>query len=582
MRINLKLGSNKIRLILTLLIGVLSVSAITFGDTILAPVGFASGGSSLANLDPKVEVVGQPIPSRPGKLPGLTSPSMFAFQTTVDDAGADDEPGQKDLNLMAIDFGAPGDGLFLVRWQWDNTATTGNNTRDAGALFDTDGDGNANYSLYITVNTNGTWVTQLYVCTADSRPDRCGGPALDNTFSSSATVATNGVDPFGPTGAFTTASHSVGNTCIGRPGCYTLDTVADVNAVLSDFGNPEDILLLNVCSYPSGEPNSDPSDCVVDEAPVFLTLVKVVNNFGESGEGYKGVSDFPLTIDGNSTVSGTQVAVAAGDHTIAETSQAGYTAGTWSCTDGTTGAADSTIVNVATNESVTCTITNTLIALPGISLVKTAVTTFSTPPKANDKITYTFQITNTGNVTLSGVDLDDSLLGYSNVTCGTTTLAPGASTSCNADYFLTQGDVDAESVSNIATACGDPPAGAGNEVCSTDDTTTTITPSRTLSLVKTARIKTITYSFVITNTGTGTLSTIALSDSKLGNVTGCTAATLAPGATAECNADYTVTQADLTAGYVTNTATATASGGVTTTVSVTVTPLTVVSQPPTP
>ena len=68
-----------------------------------------------------------------------------------------------------------------------------------------------------------------------------------------------------------------------------------------------------------------------------LTLVKTVDNLGETGAGYKGVSDFPLTIDGNSTTSGSAVTVTAGNHTIAETAQAGYTVGTWSCTDGTTG-----------------------------------------------------------------------------------------------------------------------------------------------------------------------------------------------------------------------------------------------------
>jgi uncharacterized repeat protein (TIGR01451 family) len=578
-------GSNKIRLILTLLIGVLSVSAITFGDTILAPIGFAHEGSSVAKLDPTVQVVGNPTRLRPGKLPGLTSPSMFAFQTTIDDSGADDEPGQKDLSLMAVDFGAAGSPFFRVIWQWDNTATTGNNTRDAGALFDTDGDGNANYSLYITVNTNGTFVTQLYVCGADSRADRCGGPALDNTFDSTAEIFINGVDPFGPNGIAPTASHSVGNTCIGRPGCYSLDTAADVHAVLADFGNPADIKLLNVCSYPSGEPNSDPSDCVVEQAPGYLTLVKVVNKYNEVTPGLLGVSDFPLTINGNSATSGVEVSAPAGTYTIGETSQTGYSIGRWECSNGTNGTAGSATasVTIASGDDVTCTMTNTLIANPAISLDKTASTAnFSNPPVPGNKITYTFVITNTGNVTLSGVDLDDTLLGYSNVTCGTATLAPGASTNCTADYTLTQANIDAETVSNTATACGDPPAGAGNEVCSSDGTTTTILVTRTLSLVKTAIIKTITYSFVITNTGNTTLSTVALSDSKLGNVTGCDKASLAPGATSVCSADYTVTQADLAAGFVTNTATATATGGVTTQTSVTVTPLTVVSPTPTP
>ena len=74
----------------------------------------------------------------------------------VDDAGADDEPGQKDLNWLSIDYGSPGATSLTVKWGWDDTATSGANTRDAGSLFDTDGDGFANYSLYVTVATDGT------------------------------------------------------------------------------------------------------------------------------------------------------------------------------------------------------------------------------------------------------------------------------------------------------------------------------------------------------------------------------------------------------------------------------------------
>jgi hypothetical protein len=35
-------------------------------------------------------------------------PALAAPITVVDDAGADDEPGQKDLNALTVDYGAPG------------------------------------------------------------------------------------------------------------------------------------------------------------------------------------------------------------------------------------------------------------------------------------------------------------------------------------------------------------------------------------------------------------------------------------------------------------------------------------------
>ena len=62
-------------------------------------------------------------------------PALAAPVTAVDDAGADDEPGQKDLNALTVDYGAPGATTINVKWNWDDTATSGANTRDGGALF---------------------------------------------------------------------------------------------------------------------------------------------------------------------------------------------------------------------------------------------------------------------------------------------------------------------------------------------------------------------------------------------------------------------------------------------------------------
>src|SRR5918994_6481495 len=117
----------------------------------------------------------------------------------VDDAGADDEPGQKDLNWLTVNYGNPGATALDVAWGWDDTATSGANTRDGGALFDTDGDGFANYVLYVTVETNGSSLTQIYTCAADSRTDRCAGPQLQSTFTTApaaVSIQANS-DPFG-------------------------------------------------------------------------------------------------------------------------------------------------------------------------------------------------------------------------------------------------------------------------------------------------------------------------------------------------------------------------------------------------
>jgi uncharacterized repeat protein (TIGR01451 family) len=203
---------------------------------------------------------------------------------------------------------------------------------------------------------------------------------------------------------------------------------------------------------------------------------------------------------------------------------------------------------------------------PSILLEKSAVLNSAGAPKAGEKITYTFKITNDGNVTLDGVDLDDDLLGYTNVVCNAVTvLAPGASTTCTGDYTLTQADIDAGSVHNNADACGDPPV--GDEVCSPDATTTPLAPAPLISLIKTGVLNsvgapkagdTITYTFVIKNTGNVTLSGVDLDDDLLGysDVT-CNATTvLAPGASTTCTGGYTLTQADIDAGKVVNHASA--------------------------
>jgi uncharacterized repeat protein (TIGR01451 family) len=210
--------------------------------------------------------------------------------------------------------------------------------------------------------------------------------------------------------------------------------------------------------------------------------------------------------------------------------------------------------------------TVTAVQSPALSLVKSATTTgFSSPPKAGDKITYHFSITNIGNVTLTSVNLSDALIGYSNHVCGATTLAPGASTSCQADYTLTQADVDAGTVHNSGTACGTPTA------CDTDTTDTTITRSPALNLVKSANPtiyfmvgNTITYTYTLKNTGNVTLhGPFTITDDKIGTVTcGTSSSTLAPGATfsGACSGTYTIQASDLNAsntGTVTNHATAT-------------------------
>ena len=90
---------------------------------------------------------------------------------------------------------------------------------------------------------------------------------------------------------------------------------------------------------------------------------------------------------------------------------------------------------------------------------------------AGESITYSFLVTNTGNVTLTDVTVVDTFLGSSAVTCDPTTLEPGASVTCTAAaYSVLDTDVeDGLAIDNVATASGQPPT--GGRVSDTDDAT---------------------------------------------------------------------------------------------------------------
>jgi hypothetical protein len=200
----------------------------------------------------------------------------------VDDAGADDYPGQKDLNFFTFDFA--GGTSVAITWGWDDTSWSGNNTGDACALIDTDqsgsGAGKADFAYCVTVNQGGKYLAgRMYSC-GDKRTDRCAQPVtlLSGVASTSDAFIIEDSDPFGkhstPVDYFD-ATHLTGNTCGSTPDCYTDDTVAVVALQLADTGS-SNARVLNVCSYPSQEPNSDPSECVVAPNSGFLTIVKSV------------------------------------------------------------------------------------------------------------------------------------------------------------------------------------------------------------------------------------------------------------------------------------------------------------------
>ena len=156
----------------------------------------------------------------------------------------------------------------------------------------------------------------------------------------------------------------------------------------------------------------------------------------------------------------------------------------------------------------------------GVALDKQATTPTSNVPGGT--ITYSFTVTNTGNVTLDPISVTDPVLGP--VTCPAAPLAPGATVNCTpVSYTLTQADVDAGHKANTATAVG---VGRGSLTApATDNTDTPIVPGPAITLDKVAGTpsgstagSTIGYTFLVTNSGNVTLTGIAVTDPTVGAV----------------------------------------------------------------
>ena len=215
--------------------------------------------------------------------------------------------------------------------------------------------------------------------------------------------------------------------------------------------------------------------------------------------------------------------------------------------------------------------------VPSMSLVKTVTPAAVTAD--NRQATYTFTVTNDGDVDLRDVKVTDpGPIGGTGtmgpIDCGgVTTLAVGAKLTCTAVYTAGLGDLDGTALKNEAKATGVSPAGTQVGADASAELPT-VTPKPELTLVKSSDTavatkagQVITYSFTVTNTGNVNVSDVKITEGsfsgagKLGAVTcPADAALLAPAATVTCTAPYTVMAADLTGKALTNTASATGTG----------------------
>ena len=225
------------------------------------------------------------------------------------------------------------------------------------------------------------------------------------------------------------------------------------------------------------------------------------------------------------------------------------------------------VTNVAASKSGTSTSPSTSLKItatqtPSLAVVKSASP--ATYSATGATITYSYAVKNTGNTTIAASPAlavtDNKIATVSCPAIPAAGLAPGATLTCTATAITTQANVDAGSIVNTASAS------AGGVTSPTTTATATANQSSSLSLVKTTTTSNVSavgtvvpYSFTATNTGNTTITTaITVADSKIASVTcpSLPASGLAPAANLVCTGTYTITQADIDAGGVTNTATA--------------------------
>ncbi len=209
---------------------------------------------------------------------------------------------------------------------------------------------------------------------------------------------------------------------------------------------------------------------------------------------------------------------------------------------------------------------------PSLALTKSA--SLASIGTAGQALTYSFLVTNDGNVTIDGIVVTETAFSgtgtVSAISCPAASLAPSADMTCTATYSATQADIDAGSIDNTAQVAGDDPAGTPVPTVPTSSVSVAVVLAPALTVTKTASTASVTkpgtvirYSFLVVNNGNTTLNGLTVDETAftgagtMSAVT-CPVATLAPTQQTTCTADYTVVATDSQSTKISNTADASA------------------------
>lgn len=199
---------------------------------------------------------------------------------------------------------------------------------------------------------------------------------------------------------------------------------------------------------------------------------------------------------------------------------------------------------------------------PKIAIVKTASIGGTGTGLLNEVITYTFVISNEGNVPLNTVVINDSRISVTNLAVAD--LAVGTNQTVTATYTIKQSDINLGSISNQATATANSPAGTTSDLSDDDSpledqvTLTPLTQAPGIAIIKTAAVTgteglgdTITYSFMVTNTGNVPLTGVTIEDTRI-DISSLTVPNLGVGQNQTVDVDYIIKQSDIDEGGISN------------------------------
>jgi len=211
-------------------------------------------------------------------------------------------------------------------------------------------------------------------------------------------------------------------------------------------------------------------------------------------------------------------------------------------------------------------------------------------PSAGDTLTYTYFVTNCGNVTLDVINVNEVEADFTGtgplpeIESDTTVLIPSESFTTTAIYVITQDDIDAGSIDNQALVTADTPNGSEvsdlsdtsnpndvNETGGPDDPTNTpIQRINCIELIKSSSLNLgsngvanpgdiITYTYQIINCGNVRLTNISLEEvastfTGAGQlpIPGSIDVTLSPGESTSTSVDYAIVQEDIDANEIDN------------------------------